>query len=176
MNEEIPVVDVTGLTSQDPRARVAVAREIGTACRSIGFFAIQGHGIPASRIDDAFAAARAVFALPPEAKRELAIGLHGHNRGYVGMGVEALDEHTAPDLKEAYNLVWTDGGATRPPNVWPPIAGWQERTQAYFDAVLAVVPGNTCGLASRRPTAQRVDHKLAASGCLSRQGLADSTP
>jgi isopenicillin N synthase-like dioxygenase len=138
MDAEIPVVDISGLTRTDSVLRSAVAREIGTACRSIGFFAIQGHGIPASQIDDAFAAARAVFALPPEAKSELAIGLHGHNRGYVGMGVEALDEHTAPDLKEAYNLIWTDGGATRPPNVWPPIAGWQERTQAYFDAVLAV--------------------------------------
>ena len=115
MDAEIPVVDISGLTRTDSVLRSAVARQIGTACRSIGFFAIRGHGIPASQIDDAFAAARAVFALPPEAKSELAIGLHGHNRGYVGMGVEALDEHTAPDLKEAYNLVWTDGGATRRP-------------------------------------------------------------
>ena len=138
MNDEIPVVDIGDLTNQHAAMRAAVAGEIGKACRSIGFFAIKAHGIPTALIDNAFAGAREVFALPMQAKRELAIGLHGHNRGYVGMGVEALDEHTAPDLKEAYNLIWTDGGATRPPNVWSPIAGWQERAQAYFDAVLAV--------------------------------------
>jgi isopenicillin N synthase-like dioxygenase len=84
-----------------------------------------------------FAAAHAVFALPTRDKRALAIARHGHNRGYVGLGVEALDEATAPDLKEAFNLVWTDE-ATRPPNIWPPIDGWRAQAQAYFDAALAV--------------------------------------
>jgi isopenicillin N synthase-like dioxygenase len=39
-----------------------------------------------------FAASAAFFAQPEEAKRALAIGRLGHNRGYVGTGVEALDE------------------------------------------------------------------------------------
>jgi ketosteroid isomerase-like protein len=30
--------------------------------------------------------------------------------------------------------IWTDGGAHRPANVWPPLAGWQTRVQRYFDA------------------------------------------
>lgn len=134
---DIPLIDLSNLASPDAAARQAVAAELGRACREIGFFVITGHGVPAARIEDAFAASRELFALPREAKAPLAIATHGHNRGYVGLGVEALDEKTAPDLKEAYNLIWTDN-ATRVPNIWPPIEGWQARAQAYFDAVLAV--------------------------------------
>lgn len=135
--DSIPLIDIAPLAGTDAAARQAVAQAIGRASREIGFFAITGHGVPAACSAGVFAAAHAVFALPPEAKRDLAIARHGHNRGYVGLGVEALDEATAPDLKEAYNLVWTDG-ATRPPNVWPPIDGWRAQVQAYFDAALAV--------------------------------------
>lgn len=135
--ESVPLVDIAALGSADAAQRARVAREIGAACRGIGFFAITGHGIAPARLADAFAAAREVFALPAPAKQALAIGTHGHNRGYVGLGTEALDETQAADQKEAFNLIWTDE-ATRVPNVWPPVPGWRERAQAYFDAVLAV--------------------------------------
>ncbi len=134
---DIPCIDIARLAGNDAGARADVARQIGQACRDIGFFVITGHGVPQACIDGAFAAAHALFALPREVKQALSIGVHGHNRGYVGLGVEALDEKTPPDLKEAYNLIWTDG-CTRMPNVWPAIDGWPERAMAYFDAVLAV--------------------------------------
>lgn len=135
--DAIPHIDITALGHSDLAARRAVAAQIGQACRDTGFFVVRGHGIAPAQMADAFAAAHAVFALPAEAKRALAIARHGANRGYVGLGVEALDEKTAPDLKEAYNLVWTDE-VQRPPNIWPPITGWRAQAQAYFDAVLAV--------------------------------------
>jgi isopenicillin N synthase-like dioxygenase len=134
---DIPLIDISALASGEPAARTRTARTIGRACRDTGFFAITGHGIEPSQIEDAFAAAHELFALPAAAKQDLAIGRHGHNRGYVALGVESLDEKAAPDLKEAFNLIWTEG-ATRPPNVWPPIPGWQQRLQRYFDAVLDV--------------------------------------
>jgi isopenicillin N synthase-like dioxygenase len=136
----LPLIDISALAGGDPSQRAQteqVARQVGQACRDTGFFAITGHGIAPAQVVDAFAAAREVFALPAAAKQALAIGAHGHNRGYVALGVESLDEQAPPDLKEAYNLVWTDE-ARRPPNVWPPLHGWRERVQAYFDAVLAV--------------------------------------
>lgn len=135
--DRLPLIDIAPLSSPDPADRAAVARAVGAACRDTGFFAITGHGVTPALRDDAFAAARAVFALPVAAKQALAIGRHGPNRGYVALGVEALDEKTAPDLKEAFNLVWTDE-ASRPPNAWPDLPGWRARVQAYFDAVLAV--------------------------------------
>lgn len=134
---DIPVIDVAALYGADASRRREVARSVGQACRTTGFFVITGHGVPAPVTEAAFAAAHEVFALPRAAKQALSIATHGHNRGYVGLGVEALDEKTAPDLKEAYNLIWTDG-RTRVPNVWPDLPDWRERTQAYFDAVLAV--------------------------------------
>ncbi len=135
--DSIPLIDIGPLTHRDAAARLAVAQAIGHACRETGFFAITGHGVPAACTAEVFAAAHAVFALPAQDKRALAIARHGHNRGHVGLGVEALDEAAAPDLKEAYNLIWTDE-AKRPPNIWPPIDGWRPQAQAYFDAVLAV--------------------------------------
>ena len=134
---KIPILDIAGLQSAQPARRADVARAIGAACRDTGFFAITGHGVPAGRIADTFAAAAEFFAQPPEAKRQLAIGVHGHNRGYVALGTESLDEKAAPDLKEAFNLIWTDE-ASRPPNVWPALPGWRERVQAYFDGLYEV--------------------------------------
>jgi isopenicillin N synthase-like dioxygenase len=134
---QIPILDIAGLKSAEPTRRAGVAREIGVACRDTGFFAITGHGVAAERIAETFAAAAEFFALPLQAKRQLAIGVHGHNRGYVALGTESLDENATPDLKEAFNLIWTDE-ATRLPNVWPALPGWRNRVQAYFDEVLAV--------------------------------------
>ncbi|WP_298925994.1 2-oxoglutarate and iron-dependent oxygenase domain-containing protein [uncultured Ramlibacter sp.] len=134
---DIPLFDIGVLDGGTPAVRRALAAQIGAACRDTGFFAITGHGMAGTQMTDAFAAAQQVFALPAAAKQELAIARHGHNRGYVGLGVEALDEKTAPDLKEAYNLIWTDG-VTRPPNIWPDLPLWRERVQAYFDAALAI--------------------------------------
>ncbi|AMO22730.1 oxidoreductase [Ramlibacter solisilvae] len=134
---QIPIIDIAALQSADPTRRAAVAGAIGAACRDTGFFAITGHGVAGERIADTFAAAAQFFAQPLEAKQRLAIGTHGHNRGYVALATESLDEKAQPDLKEAFNVIWTDE-ATRPPNVWPALPGWRERVQAYFDAVHAV--------------------------------------
>jgi isopenicillin N synthase-like dioxygenase len=114
-----------------------VSAQIGSACREVGFFAICGHGVPADLMAATFAASAHFFALPVATKRGLAIGELGGNRGYVGLGVEALDETTAADHKEAFNLVWTDG-RTRPANVWPALSGFEPVVQRYFDSVLAV--------------------------------------
>ena len=133
---EIPVIDISALASrEDAPQRARVAAEVGAACRGVGFFAITGHGVPPALLADAFAASQAFFALDAAAKQALAIDRLGHNRGYVDLGAEALDEKKGADQKEAFNLIWTDE-RVRPPNVWPPIDGWRPRVQAYFDASL----------------------------------------
>jgi isopenicillin N synthase-like dioxygenase len=132
---DIPVIDIAVLASSSLSQRREVAAAVGAACRGVGFFAVTGHGVPAALVAQAFGAGRAVFALDAGAKEALAMHHHGQNRGYVALGVESLDEHAAADRKEAFNLVWTDE-RERPPNVWPPLAGWRETVQPYFDAVL----------------------------------------
>ena len=135
--QDIPLIDIAPLATGDAAARRAVAAQIGAACRGVGFFVITGHGVSAASIDATCAQIARLFAEPMAAKREMAIGKLGSNRGYVGLGVEALDEKTAADHKEAFNLIWTDD-ATRPANVWPPLTGFRDVVQGYFHAVLAV--------------------------------------
>ena len=133
----IPIIDITDLGSDDATARRSVAALIGSACREVGFFVVTGHGVTSALIADTFAASAAFFAQPGEAKLTMAIGRLGHNRGYVGTGIEALDEKSGADHKEAFNLIWTDG-LTRPANVWPDVPGFQAVVQRYFDALLEV--------------------------------------
>lgn len=44
--DEIPVVDVSGLYSEDRKEREAVAKSIGDACRNVGFFYVRNHQVP----------------------------------------------------------------------------------------------------------------------------------
>jgi isopenicillin N synthase-like dioxygenase len=136
----LPILDISGLRSGDASARQSVAAQVGAACRGVGFFVVTGHGVPAELIERTFAAGAAFFAQPVEAKRALAIDRLGSNRGYVGTGVESLDEKAGADHKEAFNLIWTDG-LTRPANAWPALAalpGFEAVVQRYFDELLAV--------------------------------------
>ena len=140
MTERLACIDIAALAGADLSGRRAVADRIGRACRETGFFAITGHGVPAALRRDVFAASAAFFAQPAAAKQPLARGLHGANQGYVGLATEALDETAPPDLKEAWNLVWTEP-ASPPVGIWPDphgLPGWRETVQAWFDAMLAV--------------------------------------
>lgn len=134
----IPRIDIAALSSNDAAERRAIAALIGTACREVGFFVIEGHGVSTALMADTFEQSARFFAQPTDAKRALSIDKLGSNRGYVGIGVEALDEKAAADHKEAFNLIWTDG-ETRPSNAWPSsLPGFEAVVQRYFDAALNV--------------------------------------
>ena len=63
----VPVIDLApARTGAAERLRVAAA--IDAACREIGFFAIDGHGVPARVVDELRAVAHAFFALPYQDK------------------------------------------------------------------------------------------------------------
>ncbi len=135
--QSLPIIDIADLGSDDLAARRRVAARVGGACREVGFFMITGHGVAPALVADAFAASAAFFAQPSDVKAAMAIAKLGSNRGYVGTGVEALDEKSGADRKEAFNLIWT-GGRDRPPNVWPDLPGFRSVVQRYFDALLEV--------------------------------------
>ena len=144
----LPVIDVLGLTSPHLPDRAAVAAELGRACRQIGFFYVVNHGIPEAQRDALFAASRAFFAQPVSEKEKLSIKLSPHNRGYVALQAERLDQTAAhSDHKEAFNV-----GLDLPPdnpevlagkpyrgvNLWPTLPGWRETVLAYYDACWAL--------------------------------------
>jgi isopenicillin N synthase-like dioxygenase len=143
----IPIVDISGLRSADLADRQAVAASLGAACRYVGFFYVTGHGIPHTVIAGIFNDAKDLFALPDQAKEALSIQRSRHNRGYVGVAAERLDERASPDQKEAFNI-----GLELPPddpevragkpfrgvNVWPALPGWRERVLGYYDACMTL--------------------------------------
>jgi len=145
---ELPVIDVSGLTSAEFSARAAVAAKLGKACRETGFFYVVSHGIPGAARDAIFAAARAFFSLPLAAKEACSIKRSRHNRGYVALEGERLNESAVlSDYKEAFNVgleLAADhpevlaGRPFRGVNLWPAISGWRETVLAYYDACWAL--------------------------------------
>ena len=144
---DIPIIDVSGLRSHRPADRQAVADHLGAACRNVGFFYLTGHAIPDGIATGVFDAARDLFALPDEAKDALSIKRSSHNRGYVGLADERLDETATPDQKEAFNIgleLPADdpevlaGKPFRGVNLWPELPGWRDRVLAYYDACMAL--------------------------------------
>lgn len=143
--DSLPIIDVSGLASEDSAKRKEVAAQLGKACRGIGFFYIVNHGISDALRDATFAASRAFFALPDAAKEKLS--QRGDDaRGYVAIGKERLDQSTElSDYKELYDVGFDlaaddpDVLARKPyraVNVWPPIPDWRETALAYYDQCL----------------------------------------
>jgi len=147
---EIPVIDVTEFLHGTPVARAAIARQIGDACRNIGFFYVTGHDVPASLIAETYAEARRFFNLPAAKKAEIAIEHSACHRGYFSTGGENLDptKQKAGDLKEGIKI-GRDLAADHPlvrantplhgPNQWPAnLPGWRETMTAYYNAMEAL--------------------------------------
>lgn len=138
----LPVIDLTRLVAGDPDGLVAVAREIGHACRTIGFFYIAGHGIAEALLADVFALSRTFFARPAAEKEALSISHSLNNRGYVGMDSENLDPDAPSDAKEAFNVgreplpdeVTDPERPSQGTGLWPEIAGFRTVMTDYYQA------------------------------------------
>lgn len=143
--QSLPLISVAGLNSEDPAVRAETARQLGVACREIGFFYAIDHGIPEDVMAGAFANSKRVFELPLETKQAMSIKKSPHNRGYVAMADEKLNPEAGADMKEAFNI-GTDFPADHPDvlagkpfrgvNFWPPLDGWREAMLGYFDGCL----------------------------------------
>jgi isopenicillin N synthase-like dioxygenase len=147
MMDGLPVIDLDGLKDGGREALSRIAGEIGRASRGIGFFYVVNHGVPAATMEAAFIQSARFFALPIDAKRDLAIDKIGGNRGYSGLMREALDPTKAADMKEAYNIgldLQPDdaeiiaGKPFRSLNAWPDLLDFRTTMLAYFDQCAAL--------------------------------------
>jgi len=83
----------------DAAGRARAARELGAACRAVGFFYAEGHGIAPELVERLRAASRRFFALPEERKRAIAMERGGRAwRGWFPLGGELTSAR--PDHKE----------------------------------------------------------------------------
>ena len=96
----LPVVDVSPLVTPEPTGLTEMARQIEAACRQHGFFYVTGHGIAPDLLTRLTAACTAFFALPEQAKMEIAMARGGPAwRGYFPLGAELTSGQ--PDLRRA---------------------------------------------------------------------------
>src|SRR5688572_15398244 len=98
--ESLPVIDVGPLVADGTDRAVAdVGAQIDAACRQFGFFYVSGHGVDEGLQDDMDAAARRFFALPVEAKADIAMANGGMAwRGWFPFEGELTSGR--PDRKE----------------------------------------------------------------------------
>jgi isopenicillin N synthase-like dioxygenase len=147
MTFHVPAVDISAWVRGGTTAEKAdVAEAIDAACREVGFIQILGHGIPTGVTDGLASAMDDFFAQPLETKK-LSIAPKGTNRGYtppkaeslsLSLGVESATRMN--DFFEAFNvgLATSDfPGVDLDPmeyaeNVWPDVAGYRDRIDAYF--------------------------------------------
>jgi isopenicillin N synthase-like dioxygenase len=101
----------------------AFARDFGGSFERFGFAIVADHGIDPALVEAAWAATKAFFAQPTEAKLRYK-SPKGGARGYTPFGIEIAKDATENDLKEFWHVGrdLPDGhkyADSMPPNIWP---------------------------------------------------------
>jgi isopenicillin N synthase-like dioxygenase len=149
---EIPIIDLSPLSGDDPESLRALTEEIRLACSRVGFFYVKNHGIPQPLIDRAYAQSKQFFALPEQEKQNYHISKSANHRGFVPLYEESFYDTIASatankDHKECYQI-GIDLPADHPDfvaeipllgtNLWPPESGFKEDMAKFFDALLVL--------------------------------------
>lgn len=97
----LPVLDL-GLFDAGPVPRERFLAELRHAAREVGFFYVEGHGVPHDLNERTLAAARAFFALPEADKLAIAMVRSPQFRGYTRAGGELT--RGRPDWREQVDV------------------------------------------------------------------------
>ena len=112
----VPVVDIAPYWSGVDAHKRAVAREIGEACRDIGFLVIAGHRVPSDLIAAVDDVSREFFDLPLSEKMRVVRPAPDVTRGYIPMGGESVarsrGEYAPGDLNESFMIGPVDAADT----------------------------------------------------------------
>ncbi len=140
----LPLVDLAGL--RDPAADATTARVLDDAFRSVGFCYFINTGLDPALLDAVFAASRRFHALPPQAKR--AIAMNAFHRGYMAPNTSLIETSsvarvTRPNYSESFMLMHEVsahdprfGTPLNGPNQWPEdLPGFREAVLAYDTAL-----------------------------------------
>jgi isopenicillin N synthase-like dioxygenase len=146
----VPVIDIEPYRAGDPAGSKRVAEAVGSACESIGFLVIEGHGVSEALVRRVFDVSLAFFDLPLPEKLALRSDDPGIPRGYSALASKSLARtyglDTPPDLREQFFVGpledWTESFRAFPgaakvyaPNVWPAHpAGFCEVFTEYYRA------------------------------------------
>ena len=103
-DEEIPVIDLGPMWSEDEVGKVLLAEQVSTACQEIGFFYVKNHGVPDSIIADAQRVSGEFFKQSEETKMLIEVSGSSSNRGYIPLFGEKNSSVAKGDLKETFDL------------------------------------------------------------------------
>ena len=138
-----PVLDLTAYLHGAPGARDELAAGLRHALETVGFLVVVNHGVPQSMIEDVFAQAARLHALPAAAKQALSMG--SGSVGYLAAATYAIktseiNANRKPDLNEAFFIdrdrspddpAVREGKRFREVNKWPDgLPGFREATMA----------------------------------------------
>lgn len=142
--ENLPLIDVSGLSSSDQNTFDRVADEIGIAARTLGFFRIVNHGIDYSLIERTYRMAERFFALPEKEKDRHYIGQSTNHRGYVPFSEKGDYPDEVNRSYEAFDLGldlpdddpdYLAGNRVLGPNVWPDVDGFKTVVSEYYKQI-----------------------------------------
>ncbi|KIW45448.1 uncharacterized protein PV06_03840 [Exophiala oligosperma] len=102
-NDEIPLIDIGRIYSDDLEDRKSLAREIKHAAENTGFFYIKNHGIPESAIDGALKASKSFFAQPEDEKQLVSKSKGKYYNGYSGNGTAMASPTEGLDYRESFS-------------------------------------------------------------------------
>ena len=126
--KEIPIIDISSLVGvhDKPKSVRKTVKEIGNACKNVGFFYVKNHQIPQDHIDAVIPAMQEFFNLPIEEKMKIHIGNSDIFRGYTPLGKEITnakyDWHECVDFGPELNKRHPEviaGEQLVGPNQWP---------------------------------------------------------
>lgn len=97
--DTLPIINISPLLGDNQDRKLAVAKEIGYACRNYGFFYVTGHQIPESLLENLQDVSQAFFDLPIDEKMKIKMELSGVScKGNMPFGAEITSGK--PDQKE----------------------------------------------------------------------------
>ena len=100
--DEIAIIDVSGIFSDEFSHRQAVADQIREACTRMGFFYVTNHGIPDSITEAAAEACLDFFHQSVEDKTK--IYFDHEIEGYTGLNNEQINTTESVDIREKFKL------------------------------------------------------------------------
>ncbi len=141
---QVMTVHLAQFEEGSARDRVDFVRRLGDSLRDTGFVKVAGHRVEAADVQGAYAAARAFFALPEDAKRRYFVEGAGGARGFTPFGSEHAKDNPVGDLKEFWH-VGQELPAGHPlqalygDNLWPEaeVPGFKTHTLALYRALEA---------------------------------------
>lgn len=115
----IPSVDLADFTSGDPARKAQFVQQLGTAYETIGFVAVQNHGLTDALTQRLYAQTEAFFQLGTDQKKQYEKPELAGQRGYTSFGTEHAKGSEAPDLKEFFQFGQRPQGMVIPSDDYP---------------------------------------------------------